>query len=135
MFNIIKISILSQNVVAEHIDAIIVFLEYNGYICRVEYSQEDKYFFGKLSMINDLVTFEAYTADELEINFKDAVDEYLDTCKLLNKVPQKAFKGVFNIKVGNELLLAAVRNALRIGVSLNTYVKGLIEKDTKLSLT
>lgn len=86
-------------------------------------------------MINDLVTFEAYTADELEINFKDAVDEYLDTCKLLNKVPQKAFKGVFNIKVGNELLLAAVRNALRIGVSLNTYVKGLIEKDTKLSLT
>ena len=135
MFNIIKISILSQNVVAEHIDAIIVFLEYNGYICRVEYSQEDKYFFGKLSMINDLVTFEAYTADELEINFKDAVDEYLDTCKLLNKVPQKAFKGVFNIKVGSELHLAAVRNALRIGVSLNTYVKGLIEKDTKLSLT
>ena len=84
-------------------------------------------------MINDLVTFEVYTADELEINFKDAVDEYLDTCKLLNKVPQKAFKGVFNIKVGNELLLAAVRNALRIGVSLNTYVKCLIEKDTKLS--
>ncbi|MCJ8326230.1 MAG: type II toxin-antitoxin system HicB family antitoxin [Campylobacterales bacterium] len=110
-------------------------IEYNGYIGTVEYSQEDKCFFGKLSMINDLVTFEAYTADELEINFQEAVDEYLDTCKLLNKVPQKAFKGVFNIRAGSELHLAAVRNALRIGVSLNSYVKGLIEKDTKLSLT
>jgi predicted HicB family RNase H-like nuclease len=110
-------------------------IEYNGYIGTIEYSQEDKCFFGKLSMINDLVTFEAYTADELELNFQNAVDEYLDTCKLLNKEPQKAFKGVFNIRTGSELHLAAVRNALRIGVSLNSYVKDLIEKDTKLSLS
>ena len=86
-------------------------IEYNGYIGTIEYSQEDKCFFGKLSMINDLVAFEAYTADELETNF------------------QKAFKGVFNIRAGSELHLAAVRNALRIGVSLNSYIKGLIEKD------
>ena len=30
-------------------------IEYNGYIGTVEYSQEDKCFFGKLEMINDLV--------------------------------------------------------------------------------
>lgn len=109
-------------------------IEYNGYIGTVEYSQEDKCFFGKLSMINDLVTFEAQNALELEKNFKNAVDEYLETCKLLNKEPQKAFKGSFNIRAGSELHLAAVRNALKIGVSLNSYVKGLIEKDTKVSL-
>ena len=34
-------------------------IEYNGYIGTVEYSQEDKCFFGKLEMINDLVTFES----------------------------------------------------------------------------
>lgn len=109
-------------------------IEYNGYIGTVEYSQEDKCFFGKLEMINDLVTFEAETASDLEKNFKNCVDEYLNTCKALKREPQKAFKGVFNVRTGSELHLAAVKNALKMGVSLNAYVKSLIEKDTKISL-
>lgn len=108
-------------------------IEYNGYIGTIEYSQEDKCFFGKLDMINDLVTFEANNADDLEDNFKNAVDEYIETCKQLGREPQKAFKGVFNVRTGSELHLAAVRNALRMGVSLNSYIKNLIEKDVKLS--
>ncbi len=109
-------------------------IEYNGYIGTIEYSQEDKCFFGKLDMINDLVTFEANNALELENNFKSAVDEYIETCKKLGREPQKAFKGVFNVRTGSELHIAAVRNALKMGVSLNSYVKGLIEKDVKISL-
>ena len=110
-------------------------IEYNGYIGTVEYSQEDKCFFGRLEMINDLVTFEAENASDLEINFKNCVDEYLLTCKELQREPQKAFKGVFNVRTGSELHLAAVKNALKMGLSLNAYVKNLIEKDTKISLT
>lgn len=106
-------------------------IEYNGYIGTVEYSQEDKCFFGKLDMINDLVTFEADNATELETNFHNAVDEYIETCNQLGREPQKAFKGIFNVRTGSELHMAAVRNALKMGVSLNAYVKGLIEKDTK----
>ena len=110
-------------------------IEYNGYIGTVEYSQEDKCFFGKVDMISDLVTFEAQNAQELEENFKNAVDEYLQTCKELNREPQKAFKGVFNVRTGSELHRLAVINALKMGVSLNTYIKTLIEKDTKLSFS
>lgn len=109
-------------------------IEYNGYIGTIEYSQEDKCFFGKLDMINDLVTFEANNADDLEENFKNSVDEYIETCKQLGREPQKAFKGVFNVRTGSELRMAAVRNALKMGVSLNSYIKSLIEKDVKLSL-
>lgn len=109
-------------------------IEYNGYIGTIEYSQEDKCFFGKLDMINDLVTFEATNANDLEENFKNSVDEYIDTCKQLGREPQKAFKGVFNVRTGSELHLAAVRNALKMGISLNSYIKNLIEKDVKLSL-
>jgi predicted HicB family RNase H-like nuclease len=108
-------------------------IEYNGYIGTIEYSQEDKCFFGKLEMINDLVTFEAENASDLETNFKNSVDEYLNTCKQLGREPQKAFKGVFNVRTGSELHLAAVRNALKMGLSLNAYIKTLIEKDTKIS--
>ncbi len=52
-------------------------IEYNGYIGTIEYSQGDKCFFGKIDMINDLITFEAQNATELEENFKNVVDEYL----------------------------------------------------------
>ena len=109
-------------------------IEYNGYIGTIEYSQEDKCFFGKLDMINDLVTFEATNANDLEENFKNAVDEYIETCKQLGREPQKAFKGVFNVRTGSELHMAAVRNALKMGISLNSYIKSLIEKDVKVSL-
>lgn len=109
-------------------------IEYNGYIGTIEYSQEDKCFFGKIDMINDLVTFEATNANDLEENFKNAVDEYIETCKQLGREPQKAFKGVFNVRTGSELHMAAVRNALKMGVSLNSYIKSLIEKDVKVSL-
>ena len=104
-------------------------IEYNGYIGTVEYSSEDKCFFGTLDMVNDLVTFEADNAIELEENFKNAVDDYIETCIQLGREPQKAFKGVFNVRTGSDLHMLAVKNALRMGVSLNAYIKTLIEKD------
>ena len=110
-------------------------IEYNGYIGTVEYSSEDRCFFGKIDMINDLVTFEADNAIELEENFKNAVDDYLATCKKLEREPQKAFKGVFNVRTGSSLHMAAVRNALKMGISLNSYIKNLIEKDTQDNIT
>jgi len=60
-------------------------IEYKGYIGSIEYSSEDKCFFGKLEMIDDLVTFEATTALELEENFQAIVDEYLETCHTLSR--------------------------------------------------
>ena len=64
-------------------------IEYKGYIGRIEYSSEDKCFFGKLETIEDLVTFEADNAHDLENNFHTTVDEYLQTCLELGREPQK----------------------------------------------
>jgi len=54
-------------------------------------------------MIEDLVTFEATTANELEENFHNSVDEYIQTCKELGREPQKTYKGVFNVRMDPEL--------------------------------
>ena len=43
-------------------------------------------FFGKIDMINDLVTFEFKMHKR---KTKNAVEEYLQTCKELNREPQK----------------------------------------------
>ena len=53
----------------------------------IEYAPEEQSFFGKLEMIDDLVTFEADNAKELESNFQNAVEEYLYTCKSLGRAP------------------------------------------------
>ena len=98
-------------------------IEYKGYIGSIEYSSEDKCFFGKLEMIDDLVTFESDNAHELEINFHNCVDEYLQTCKELAREPQKAYKGVFNVRIEPELHKKIYKEALKAGVSLNSFIQ------------
>ncbi len=104
---------------------------YNGYIGSIEYSPEDKCFFGKLEMIDDLVTFEATTAEELERNFRNAVDEYIKTCKDLGRPPQKTYKGVFNVRIDPELHKKVYQEALKAGLSLNAFVQQALSKEVQ----
>ncbi len=97
-------------------------IEYKNYIGSVEYSHEDKCFFGKLEMIDDLVTFEATSVDELEANFKHSVDDYIDTCSALNRVPQKTYKGVFNVRIDPSLHKKIYKEALKEHISLNAFI-------------
>jgi len=103
-------------------------IEYNGYIGSIEYSSEDKCFYGKLEMIDDLVTFEADSAKELEINFHTVVDEYIDTCKALNKEPQKTYKGVFNVRIDPALHKRIYEETLKAGISLNAFIQKTLYK-------
>ena len=104
-------------------------IEYNGYIGSIEYSPEDKCFFGKLEMVDDLVTFEAVNAIELETNFKNAVDQYIQTSKELGREPQKTYKGVFNVRIDSELHKKIYKEALKKGISLNAFIQKTLYKE------
>lgn len=103
-------------------------LEYKWLIGTVEYNWDDRVFYWKISMIDDLVTFEAMSVDELERNFKESVDDYLETCKKLWRNPQKAFKWVFNLRISWDLHKKAYKEALKENISLNKFVERSIEK-------
>ena len=104
-------------------------IEYKGYIGSIEYSSDDKCFFGKLEMIEDLVTFEAVSAQELEDNFHLVVNEYLETCKVLGREPQKVYKGVFNVRIEPTLHKKIYQKALRSGLSLNGFVSQTLARE------
>ena len=104
-------------------------VEYSGYIGSIEYSPEDKCFFGKLEMIDDLVTFEATTAEDLETNFHNAVDEYIQTCRELGREPQKTYKGVFNVRIDPRLHKRIYEEALKAGMSLNAFIQQTLSKE------
>jgi len=51
----------------------------------VHYSNEDKVLYGKIEGIRDLISFESNNIEDVENEFKEAVNDYLDFCKEMNK--------------------------------------------------
>lgn len=101
-------------------------LTYKGYLGTVSFSSEDEVFYGKIHGINDLVTFEGKSVNELKSSFKEAVEDYLETCATLNKEPNKTFKGSFNVRLSTNLHRRASLIASKKSISLNDFVKKAI---------
>jgi len=104
---------------------------YKDYQGSVKVSVEDNCLHGKIEFITDLITYEAETVEQLEKEFRRAVDSYLATCKETGLEPKKPFKGSFNVRIGEELHAKAAKRANEIGKSLNDYIKDVVKKDTE----
>lgn len=102
-------------------------LEYKGYYGSVHFSSEDEVFYGKLMAIDDLVNFEGASVKELKKSFREAVDDYLQTCEELGKEPNKTYKGSFNVRISTDLHKAAAMYAAINNISLNDFVKTAID--------
>ena len=61
---------------------------YKGYRSFVTYSFNDNCYYGKVEDVQDLVSFEADDEASLMSAFREAVDDYIVTCKELGKIPQ-----------------------------------------------
>ena len=55
-------------------------LSHGPYTAHVEFSAEDRVFFGKLDNMTDLISFEGRTVAELEAAFVEAVVDYEALC-------------------------------------------------------
>lgn len=102
-------------------------IEYKGYHSIVEFDAETLTLRGKIEGINDLVTFESKNAENIEIEFHDAVDDYLDFCKEIGKEPDKEYKGSFNVRISPELHKKLAFMASRNEESLNATVEKAIQ--------
>lgn len=101
---------------------------YKDYIGSVHYSTEDEVFYGELEGINDLISYEGSSVSELKAAFEEAVEDYIELCKLNGKEPEKMYKGSFNIRIKPELHKRAAQMALKEGKSLNQYIEDAIEE-------
>ena len=61
------------------------YLEHKDYFGTVEFSSKDNCLYGKIIGINDLVSYEAQSIEELKMVFEESVEDYLNTCEELNK--------------------------------------------------
>ncbi|TKC00397.1 type II toxin-antitoxin system HicB family antitoxin [Pedobacter cryophilus] len=101
-------------------------LKYQDYTASIQYSTDDEVFFGKVVGITDLITFEGTSVAELKAAFKEAVEDYFESCKNLGKTPDKTYKGMFNVRVPAGLHKKAATFASLHDISLNDFVKTAI---------
>jgi len=106
---------------------------YKGFIGSIHYSTEDETFFGKIEGIDDSISFEGSSVKELKDSFREAVEDYVELCKLNGKEPQKAYKGSFNIRISPELHKQAAREAIKKGISLNQFIESIIAEKVSAS--
>lgn len=98
-------------------------LQYKGYYASVHFSAADEVFYGKILGINDLISFEGASVKELKTSFEEAVEDYLETCALISKTPDKTYKGTFNVRVPSALHKQAAVFAAVNNITLNEFVK------------
>ena len=103
-------------------------LTYKGYQGSFEYDPEADIFHGDVLHINDVITFQGRSIDELKQALADSVEDYLEFCAEEGKVPEKPYSGRFNVRLSPQVHQRIALEAAREGVSLNNWVaKALTE--------
>ncbi len=103
-------------------------LSYKNYNGTVEYSKEDKCLFGKVIGIKSLLSYEGDSVKELEEDFQNVIDTYLEDCEERNIEPEQPYKGTFNVRISPELHRNIAVYAIEHGKSLNAVVEEAIGK-------
>lgn len=97
-------------------------LAYKGYQGRFEYDSDADIFHGEVLHLNDVVTFQGRSIDELKQALADSIEDYLLFCKEVGKEPERPFSGRFNIRISPELHQKIAMKAAQAGVSLNSWI-------------
>jgi predicted HicB family RNase H-like nuclease len=111
-------------------------LTYKDYIATVHFNAEDEVFYGQIEGIDDLVSFEGRSVQELKDAFTNSVEDYIRICEENGKPTEKTYKGSFNVRVSPKLHKRAAQYASIENVSLNKFVEEAIrEKVSKYEVS
>lgn len=97
-------------------------LKYKGYHGKVELDEEAGLLHGEIVDLNDVVTFQGRTVEEIQIAFKDSVDDYLEFCAERGEEPDKPFSGKLMLRLPKEVHRNVYLKAKKEGKSLNEYI-------------
>ena len=102
-------------------------ISYKGYKGSIEVSIEDSCLYGRVLFIDDIVTYEGDTIDEIRSAFQESVDCYLNHCAEVGKAPNKSYSGTFNVRVGEERHKKIAKRAHVDGIGINELVNKAVD--------
>ena len=99
-----------------------------GYSAKVEYSEEDGCFVGRIAGIRAIVGFHADTVTGLRKAFHSAVENYLGVATQRGEQPEKPFSGRMMLRLPSQLHARVNSAAERSGVSVNQWATQALER-------
>ncbi|MCY4086399.1 MAG: type II toxin-antitoxin system HicB family antitoxin [Actinomycetia bacterium] len=109
-------------------------MEYKGYVAAVEYDNSVELLHGEVVNAGPypVVTFEAADVEGLKREFRASIDDYLAWCEEEGVEPQRPFSGKLNLRLGAELHRRVAASAAQQKVSINTWIKSVLEEQATL---
>ncbi|MBU2737539.1 type II toxin-antitoxin system HicB family antitoxin [Acidithiobacillus concretivorus] len=107
-------------------------MTYKGYTARIDFDDRDNSLVGRLLGIQDIIGFHAENVADLHTAFEDAVDDYLEACEKISKLPEKPASGKLLLRVPPELHAAALIKAQAVGKSLNQLAIEALSREVRI---
>lgn len=109
-------------------------MEYKGYVAAVEYDDLVELLHGEVVNAGPypVVTFEAVDVEGFKREFRASIDDYLAWCEEEGVEPQRPFSGKLNLRLGAELHRRVAVSAAQQKVSINTWIKSVLEEQATL---
>ena len=108
-------------------------MKYKDYTAKIEYSDEDGCFVGRLMGIRDIVSFHGDNVTKLRKAFKDAVDDYIQFCQEEGLTPQKPYSGRLMLRMSPTLHAKLAQEAEIKGQSLNNMLVDKLAQEMGIS--
>lgn len=103
-------------------------MTYRDYAAAIAYDDADGLFFGRIAGIRDGVGFHADTVEGLRAAFREAVDDYIETCRKIGRRPQKPYSGRMMFRVDPEVHRRSALAAEIAGRSLNQWAEKALDE-------
>jgi predicted HicB family RNase H-like nuclease len=101
-------------------------IEYRGYTGVFEFDPSIDAFHGRILGLQDVVTFQGRSLDELREEMAESVEDYLELCREAGKEPERPDRGEFLVRTTPEVNRAAAVRAQATGMSLNAWVEATL---------
>lgn len=103
-------------------------MNYKGFQARIEYDESDEILVGRIAGIQDVIGFHGDSVAALKAAFHEAVDDYIETCAKIGKIPQKPHSGKVMFRIDPEIHRKAAIAAELSGKSLNQWAEEALSK-------
>ena len=103
-------------------------LEHKGYLGSVRFDPRDMTLRGRGVNIEDIVTFQGKTPDEVVEEFRNSIEDYLTQCEELGEPPDKPFSGRLTLRMSPRTHQIFSTYAQANGKSLNGQVSKVLDR-------
>ena len=101
-------------------------MKYKGYMAQVEIDEKQGILFGKVLNIKDVITFKGNTVAELEQEFHNSVDDYLEWCAELGEETDRPFSGKLPFRTTAERHRQIYLAAKQANKSINSWMDDVL---------